>query len=141
VPVRAPGEPPAPGLSCMEQTGDIELDIMKKTRRRVVHTLVRDARARASLSQRELARRARTPQCAVTRIERGQTDPGMRTLERLINSAGFDLRLSIEPRAVLDRQVLDDVPRILRLTPEDRLREIASLSRFLAAARPSAPRG
>jgi hypothetical protein len=31
--------------------------------------------------------------------------------------------------------MLDDVPRILALTPEQRLREVAEVSRFLSAAR------
>jgi hypothetical protein len=34
--------------------------------------------------------------------------------------------------------MLDDVPRILRLTPEERLLELRNVSRFLAAARPRA---
>lgn len=36
--------------------------------------------------------------------------------------------------------VLADVPRVLRPTPEDRLREVANASRFIAAARRLPPR-
>jgi transcriptional regulator with XRE-family HTH domain len=102
---------------------------------RITQTLLREARVRAVLSQRALAQRAKTAQCAVARIELGQTDPGVQTLRRLLHAAGFDLRLAIEPRSVLDPQVLDDVPRILRLTPEDRLREVGNVNRFASAAR------
>jgi hypothetical protein len=35
----------------------------------------------------------------------------------------------------VDPALLDDVPRILRLTPEERLREVAQVSRFISAAR------
>jgi transcriptional regulator with XRE-family HTH domain len=97
--------------------------------------LLLDARRRARLSQRQLARRARTAQSVVARIELGATRPTTETLERLVHAAGFELALTLRPRAVLDRQMLDDVPRILRLSPEDRLREVANLARLLAQAR------
>ena len=97
--------------------------------------LLLDARRRASLSQRQLARRARTAQSVVARIELGETRPSTETLERLVHAAGFELAVTLRSRAVLDRQVLDDVPRILRLSPEDRLREVANLARLFASAR------
>ncbi|MGA0920392.1 MAG: hypothetical protein ACO32Z_06560 [Gemmatimonadaceae bacterium] len=34
-----------------------------------------------------------------------------------------------------DSQLLDDVPRILALSPEDRLREVGAIARFVAEAR------
>ena len=91
-------------------------------------------RAQTGLSQRDLAKRARTTQSVVARIELGEAVPTLRTLQRLVAAAGFELKLSVQPRPVLDRQLLDDVPRILTLTPEARLREVANLSRFVAAA-------
>src|SRR2546428_694323 len=97
--------------------------------------LLLDARRRASLSQRQLARRARTAQSVVARMELGKARPTTETLERLVHAAGFELAVTLRSRAVLDRQVLDDVPRILRLSPEDRLREVANLGRLFASAR------
>ena len=97
--------------------------------------LVAEARARAALTQRELARRARTAQSVVARIELGETSPGWTTLLRLLAGAGFELAVALEPRPTLDRQELDDVARILALTPEERLREVANLSRFLSVAK------
>jgi transcriptional regulator with XRE-family HTH domain len=97
--------------------------------------LLRDARARAGLTQRELAARARTRQSVVARIESGASSPTWKTLERLLRAAGFDLQFTLEPRPVRNSHMLADVPRILRLTPEQRLLELRNGSRFLAAAR------
>jgi transcriptional regulator with XRE-family HTH domain len=97
--------------------------------------LVREARARAGLSQRELARRAGTSQSVVARIERGQTQPGGETLARLTAAAGFEVRTELLPRAIPDTHMLDDVARILALTPEERLLEVRNVTRFHAAAR------
>jgi transcriptional regulator with XRE-family HTH domain len=97
--------------------------------------LLREAREAAALSQRALARRARTAQSVVARIELGRASPTVATLRRLLRAAGYELRPAIELRPVLDPEALEDMPRILRLTPEDRLREVGSVSRFLAAAR------
>jgi len=97
--------------------------------------LVREARRRARLSQRELARRAGTAQSVVARIERGQTDPAAETLLRLLHEAGFRLSVELTPRREPASHMLADVPRILSLTPEERLREVANASRFIAAAR------
>jgi transcriptional regulator with XRE-family HTH domain len=97
--------------------------------------LVREARLRAGLSQRELARRARTSQSVVARIEGGRTQPGSATLARLLAAAGFELRAELVPAPVPRSHMLADVARILALTPEQRLREVANVNRFAAAAR------
>jgi transcriptional regulator with XRE-family HTH domain len=93
------------------------------------------ARSSSGLSQRKLAEQAGTAQSVVARIELGETSPTLRTLEKLLNAAGFELDLTFYPKPVLDPQVLDDVPRILALSPENRLREVANLSRLTIAAR------
>jgi transcriptional regulator with XRE-family HTH domain len=96
--------------------------------------LLSAARERAGLSQRGLARKARTAQSVVARIELGETSPSWLTLKRLLKAAGFDLSTALK-RLEVDPAVLDDVPRILRLTPEERLREVAQVSRFITGAR------
>ena len=98
-------------------------------------TLLRQARARAGLSQRALARRAGTAQSVIARIERGQTSPTWETLERLLQAANLDLTVQVEPRVVVGSHMLDDVPRILAMTPKQRLQEVKNLSEFLAGAR------
>lgn len=97
--------------------------------------LLRGARTRAGLTQRALARRARTAQSVVARIEGGVTSPSWETLSRLLAAAGFELEAVVEPRAAVDPRMLEDVSRILSLTPEERLNEVRNVSRFAAAAR------
>jgi predicted transcriptional regulator len=97
--------------------------------------LVREARSRAGLSQRDLALRADTSQSVVARIEAGQTQPGSDTLGRLLEAAGFELVTELAPLPVIDTHMLEDVARILALTPEQRLREVGNVSRFESAAR------
>lgn len=54
-------------------------------------TLLVEARARARLTQAELARRARTTQSAVSAYESGARTPSVPTLRRLLRAAGRDL--------------------------------------------------
>jgi len=86
--------------------------------------LLREARRRAGLSQRQLAR-----------IERGQTSPSWDTLARLLAAAGFAIHSELDPRSSPRSHMLDDVARILALPPERRLDEVRNLSRFVHAAR------
>ena len=97
--------------------------------------IVRHAREVAGLSQRALARKAKTTQSVVARIELGQSSPTWHTLTSLLRATGHVLDPGIERVRVMDRTELDDVPRILRMKPEQRLEEVAAVSRFLAATR------
>ena len=97
--------------------------------------LLISARRRAGLTQRQLARRARTSQSVIARIENGMVSPSWKTLRRLLNSAGFDLSATLTPRLRGRSHMLADVPRILRLTPEQRLLELRNAARFLAASK------
>ena len=98
-------------------------------------TLVREARTRAGLSQRELARRADTAQSVIARIERGHTSPTWETLRRIVGAAGFDLDTELAVRPVRGSHMLKDVDRVLGLSPEARLEELANLSAFAATVR------
>lgn len=97
--------------------------------------LLKAARERAGLSQRELARKAKTAQSVVARIELGTTSPSLSTLTGLLAAAGFELAADLRPRPRVDRSQLDDVPRILALTPAERIREVGLVNRFVTAAR------
>jgi len=57
--------------------------------------LLKAARDRAGITQRELARRAGTSQAMVARIERGQQSPSIATLDRLVRACGLDLSVDI----------------------------------------------
>jgi transcriptional regulator with XRE-family HTH domain len=97
--------------------------------------LLREARESAGLTQRELAKKARTSQSVIASIELEENSPSWDNLSRLLRAAGQRLVTSLERIAVVDRSILDDVPRILRMTPEQRLEEVANVSRFTAAVR------
>jgi transcriptional regulator with XRE-family HTH domain len=93
------------------------------------------ARRAAGLTQRDLARRSRTAQSVIARIEKGVTSPGWKTLENLLSRAGFDLHASLAIRPRAGSHMLADVGRILSLTPEERLLELRNAARFFTAAR------
>jgi transcriptional regulator with XRE-family HTH domain len=103
----------------------------------MTHNLLKTARLRAGLSQRELAKRAGTAQSVVARIESGVTSPTVATLEHLLHTCGFvvDAQLALDP--VQDSHMLADVRRIRALTPEQRFAELANASRFMLALRGS----
>ena len=96
--------------------------------------LVREARRRAGLTQRELAARAGTSQAAVARIERGRQTPSLETLQRLIRACGLDLRIHLAPPDGHRDQLIDAT---LALSPEERLRTVEEAARFAGAARPA----
>lgn len=97
--------------------------------------LLETARLDAGLSQRELARRAGTSQSVIARIEAGLASPRWDTLTSLLGAAGFELRARLSPAPVADTHMLAEVPRILSLSPEDRIREVAAVNRFVSSAR------
>jgi ribosome-binding protein aMBF1 (putative translation factor) len=55
------------------------------------------ARSRAGLSQAELARRMRTTQSTIARLESGRGRPSTRTLDRFAKATGHRLKISFEP--------------------------------------------
>jgi ribosome-binding protein aMBF1 (putative translation factor) len=56
-----------------------------------------DARARAGLTQQQLAKRMRTTQAVIARLESGRAKPSTRTLERVAAATGMRLRITFEP--------------------------------------------
>jgi ribosome-binding protein aMBF1 (putative translation factor) len=58
---------------------------------------VAKARARSGLSQAELAKRMKTTQSAVARLESGRSMPSTRTLGRFAKATGHRLKISFEP--------------------------------------------
>jgi transcriptional regulator with XRE-family HTH domain len=55
------------------------------------------ARMRAGLSQAELARRMKTTQSTIARLESGRGLPSTRTLGRFAKATGHRLKISFEP--------------------------------------------
>ena len=58
-----------------------------------------EARTRAGLSQTQLARRMKTSQSYVARIEGGTVRPSTDALERFAHATGTRLRITFEPEA------------------------------------------
>lgn len=65
-----------------------------------VATALIKARAQAGLTQQELARRMKTSQAAIARLEGGRVPPTTRTLERFALATGCRLKISFEPTAL-----------------------------------------
>lgn len=81
--------------------------------------LLREARKRHGVSQKDLARRAGTTQSAISRIERGGVSPTFETLSELLYLLGEDLVLGAEPTdSGIDRSLIRER---LKLTPTERL--------------------
>ncbi len=56
-----------------------------------------EARARAGLTQEQVARRMKTTQAVVARLEGGGSMPSTRTLEKYAKATGTRLKVSFEP--------------------------------------------
>jgi len=55
------------------------------------------ARAEARLTQQQVARKMRTTQAVIARLESGRFKPSTRTLERFAKATGTKLRIAFEP--------------------------------------------
>ena len=56
-----------------------------------------EARTSAGLTQEQVARRMKTTQAVIARLESGGSKPSTRTLERFAAATGSRLRISLEP--------------------------------------------
>jgi transcriptional regulator with XRE-family HTH domain len=90
--------------------------------------LLRQARRRAKLSQRELGRRANVPQSTVARVELGSLSPRADTLERLLRALGQTLTFEPLLGVGIDRT---QIRARLALTPEQRLARVAAGARTM----------
>jgi transcriptional regulator with XRE-family HTH domain len=83
-----------------------------------VGRLLRSARRRAGLSQRELAAAASVPQATVGRIEAGLVSPRAETLAHLLRATGHELTTERRLGEGIDRSLIRDR---MRLTPSERM--------------------
>jgi ribosome-binding protein aMBF1 (putative translation factor) len=56
-----------------------------------------EARSRAGLTQEQVARRMKTTQAVIARLEGGGSMPSTRTLEKYAKATGTRLKISFEP--------------------------------------------
>ena len=98
-------------------------------------SVLRKARRRAGLSQRELAARTGVAQPTIARIERDLVDPLVGTLTRLLNACGEELEARPTLGAGVDRS---GVRELLKMSPAQRLATLVEEARAterLAGAR------
>jgi transcriptional regulator with XRE-family HTH domain len=100
--------------------------------------LVKEARLRAGLTQRELAERMSTRQPVIARWERGHAEPGFETVQRALRACGFDLEIGIGTRDDDHPMLIEDH---LRMTPEQRLDALENMLDVEAWARTARPVG
>jgi transcriptional regulator with XRE-family HTH domain len=80
--------------------------------------MVREARRRTSMTQRQLAAKAGIPQETIARIERGRVDPRVKTLDRLLEACGYGLESMPRLGIGIDRTQIHErlnVPMEVRL--------------------------
>ena len=86
-------------------------------------SILKRARKISGLSQRELADRSGVAQPVIARIEAGKASPRADTLDRLLDSCGFDLTLVPRAGRGIDRTAMRE---LARLSPAQRLHNAAS---------------
>ena len=84
-------------------------------------TLIREARKRRGITQGELARRLKTTQSAVARLEAGATSPRFETVLAAVRACDLDLHFSIAEKDRDHRRLIDDA---LSLTPAQRIDDL-----------------
>ena len=97
--------------------------------------LVYLARSRVGITQAELGEASGMAQHAVSRIERGQVDPGFSTVVRLVRACGFEPEISLANR---DPSYARDVRRRLSLPPLGRLELAVQLAHTAQTTRRAA---
>ena len=96
--------------------------------------LVRAARERAHMSARDLAAASGVSPSTVTRIERGELNPTVAMLDRLLEGAGDELHLVVTPRSnqpTLEslRAYRDDIIEVVESFGGSKVRVFGSVAR------------
>ncbi len=99
--------------------------------------LIREARRRAGLTQRQLAELAGTTQSAIARLESGRTSPSFDTVRRMMRLCGFNLLVALDP---YDDSDLAQALAILRESPEQRLAHLTTVVHRMSELRKDAER-
>ena len=99
---------------------------------RLAGNVLRIARARAGLSQRELASAARVPQSTIARIESGARQPSLPVLARILAAIDLELRVSVADYDAHD-DILDGDDA--RLTASQRQQRDRAQDEFMAQLR------
>ncbi|MCL1600698.1 MAG: helix-turn-helix domain-containing protein [Actinomycetia bacterium] len=87
--------------------------------------LLRLARDKADITQKELATAASVTQQSVSSYETGRKEPTLPTLQRLLAAAGFEMRIHLEPLDYHDATL----KAFMRTLPPSRQAELEAESR------------
>ena len=100
--------------------------------KRLAGNVLRIARARARLSQRELAEAAHVPQSTIARIESGTRQPSLPVLARVLAAIDLELRIT-----VADYDAHDDIldGDLARLSASQRQQRRRAQDEFVAQLR------
>lgn len=98
--------------------------------------LLRAARERHGLTQKQLAIRARTSQAAISRIERGLVSPTIETLDRLL--AMMNEELVLDARAIDWGHDVTLLQQNLQRTAAERLEHMTDVANFVLRNRGAA---
>ena len=88
--------------------------------------VIRAARKRAGLTQKELALRSATTQSAIAAYESGSKEPSMATLDRLIAAAGWAVAWSLAPARAVVHQTVDAIAQSLHAGDEQEALRLAA---------------
>jgi transcriptional regulator with XRE-family HTH domain len=94
--------------------------------------MIREARRRAGLTQKELAERLGTTQSAVARMEAGRTEPSFDRVLRAVRACGLELGVSLRQTDDADWSVASVN---LSVPPDERVRRHQAAVRFAEAGR------
>jgi transcriptional regulator with XRE-family HTH domain len=100
--------------------------------------LVREARRRAALTQRELAEKAGTTQSALARLEAGRTAPSFDLVLRLVRLCGYDLDIMLVER---DNSDWWQAMELRDLTPSERIAHGVGVANTMLRIQGTANRG
>jgi transcriptional regulator with XRE-family HTH domain len=97
--------------------------------------LIREARRRGHLTQRQLAERLGTSHGAVARWEKGTVTPSWDAVVAAVRAAGLDLRIGLVEADDHDLALIRG--RLLR-SPKERLADLAAMAGFIERGRRAA---
>jgi transcriptional regulator with XRE-family HTH domain len=89
--------------------------------------LIKEARLRAGLTQRELGARLARAQSVIARWERNDVSPSLETLREVIRACGFDLTFFMSK---FDDSSVTIIDQHLRMTPAERFADLMTRVRF-----------
>ncbi len=106
---------------------DLESTYLYYSGHMVTGDLIKEARLRAGLTQRELGTRLAKAQSVIARWERDEVSPSLETLREVVRACGFDLTFFMSK---FDDSNVTIIDQHLRMTPAERFADLIARVRF-----------